>query len=177
MSLLVPAMFMGTSFLKGLSQKRAAKQSAAAERENAVAALVQGHFQQRGMKLDQEALLSSIRNAAAAGGGSADYGSPLDAYMQAARESELDIIHARNSADSAARAHLTNAKNSLRAGKSSMIGELLGGAAQSAAFMYTKGVNEFKPSDGVVPHSGVPLRNVKPYSIPKPLAYSSFRFG
>lgn len=148
MALLLSGLMTGSSFLEGLSKRTAAKSSAASEEENAVSALVQGHFQERGMKLEQEALLSQIRQRAGASGTAIDEGAPLQAYLQSARETELDIVHVRNAAKNQARASLDKATAYRRAGDSALAGSLLGGAADVLKFGYLKDKTTFKPSSG-----------------------------
>lgn len=148
MSLLLPGLQMGTSFLEGISKRKAARSTADSYEDQAVSSLVQGHFQERGMKLEQGALLSQIRQRAGASGVAIDEGAPLQAYLQAARETELDIVHTRNTARDQARASLDQAKASRISGNSALAGSLLGGATDVLKFNYLKDKNTFKKSDG-----------------------------
>ena len=144
--MLIPALMMATSFLGGLSKRKAARQSADDMDENATATQVQGYFQERGMKLDQEALLSQIRNRAAGAGLDVNEGSPLEAYLAAARETELDILHARSNTGREAAAYQSRASSLRKAGDQNMVEELLGGVGDVMKFNYLKDKARLKPS-------------------------------
>lgn len=145
---LAAAFLVGSSFLGGLSKRNAARESAASEEENAIAARVKGYFEERGMRLDQEALLSQIRNRAAAMGLDVNAGSPLEAYLQASRETELDILHARSNASREVSAYRSRAKSLRRAGDDELGGSMLGGAGDVLKFNAQKNKVSFKPSVG-----------------------------
>ena len=146
--MLIPALLMGSSFLGGLSKRKAARESAASEEENAISAKVQGYFTERGMKLEQEALLSQIRNRASGAGLDVTQGSPLEAYLQASRETELDILHARSNAAREVSAYKSRAASLRRAGDDELVGSLLGGAGDVLKFNALKDKVSFKPSVG-----------------------------
>ncbi len=171
MSWLIPGLLAGTSFLKGLTKRGAARQSAASEEENAVAARVKGIFEERGMRLEQDALLSQIRNNAAAAGIDPSSGSPLEAYLQAGRETELDILHARSNAAREVGAYQTRAKQLRRAGDDALFGSLLEGAGDVAKFNYLQGEAAFKPSTGKT--TGKTSLSAKKYNLDLP----KFTFG
>lgn len=143
-----PWLLLGSSFLGGLSRRRAARESARLEQENAIAAKVRGYFQERGLKLEQGSLLSEIRNRSAGAGLDPDAGSPLETYLQAARESELDILHARSTADAEYRARMLRAGLLRRGGDAELLGSLLGGAADLVRLKTYAGKNNvyFTPS-------------------------------
>ena len=146
--MMATALLMGSSFLGGLSKRKASRESAASEEENAISAKVQGYFTERGMKLEQDALLSQIRNRASGAGLDVNQGSPLEAYLQASRETELDILHARFNAAREVSAYRSRAKSLRRAGDQKLVGSLLGGAGDAMKFNYLKDKASFKPSVG-----------------------------
>jgi len=144
--MLIPALLMGSSFLAGLSKRKAAGDTADAYDENASASKAQGYFQERGMRLEQGALLSQIRNRAGAAGVDVNSGSPLEAYLQAARETELDIFNARYNAGREADAYQSRATSLRKAGDQALFGSMLEGAASVMSFQGKKNSYEFKPS-------------------------------
>lgn len=129
-----PYLLAGSSFLGGLSRRRAARESARRDQENAIAAKVRGYFQERGLRLEQEGLLSTIRARTAGSGLDVTQGSPLEAYLQAARETELDILHARRNAEAEASAYLSRAYSERTAGDAALTGSLLSGAADFLSY-------------------------------------------
>lgn len=150
MGWLIPGLVAGTSFLGGLTKRRAARQSAASEEENAVSARVRGIFEERGMRLEQDALLSEIRNNASAAGIDSTSGVPLEAYLQASRETELDILHVRSNAAREVGAYQSRARQARRAGDDELFGSMLEGAGDVMKFNYLKDKNAFKPSESKV---------------------------
>lgn len=144
--MLIPALLMASSFLGGLSKRKAARESAASDEENAIAAKVQGYFTERGMKLEQDALLSQIRNRAAGAGLDVNQGSPLEAYLQASRETELDILHARSNAEREVGAYRSRAASLRRGGDQALFGSILEGAGDVVKYSALKGKAKFKPS-------------------------------
>lgn len=130
----LPSLMVGTSFLGGLAKKRAAQMSAQSEEEAAIATKVRGYFQARGMKLDQEVLLSTIRNRTAGAGLDVTQGSPLEAYLQTARETELDILHTRSTAEREANEHLRRAAALRTGGDMELYGSLLSGAKDALKY-------------------------------------------
>jgi hypothetical protein len=145
-SMLIPGLMVATSYLGGLTKRRAARQSAASEEENAISARVRGIFEERGMRLERDALLSEIRNNAAAAGIDPSSGSPLEAYLQASRETELDILHARSNASREVRAHQARATQLRRAGDDALYGAMLEGAGDALKYGYLQERDAFKPS-------------------------------
>lgn len=133
-----PYLLVGASFLGGLSKRRASRENARIEQENAIAAKIRGYFQERGMKLEQGALLSEIRNRAAGTGLDVNQGSPLEAYLSAARETELDILHARRTAEEQFRTGMSRASLLRSGGDAEMAGSLLGGAGDLLSFSTKK---------------------------------------
>jgi hypothetical protein len=146
--MLIPALMMAASFLGGLSKRKAAQESAASDEENAISAKVQGYFTERGMKLEREALLSQIRNRASGAGLDVNQGSPLEAYLQASRETELDILHVRSNAGREVAAYRSRAKSLRKAGDQELFGSMLSGAGDVMKFNYLKDKASFKPSQG-----------------------------
>jgi hypothetical protein len=139
-----PYLLAGSSFLGGLSKRKASRETARIERETGIDELVRSQFQERGMKLEQDELLSTIRNRAAGAGLDASQGSPLEAYLQASRETELDIVNARNTAERQFQARMDRAKLLTRGGDASMLGSLLEGAGDLTRFQMLKDKYSFR---------------------------------
>lgn len=131
---LSPFVLLGTSYLGGMAKRRAARESAKAETDNAIEALIEGRFQERSQRGEQTALLSLIRNRAAGAGVDLSQGSPLEAFLQTARETELDILSAKHAAESEAAARFNRAKLLRRQGNDELFGSLLSGGADVLAF-------------------------------------------
>lgn len=146
--MLIPALMAASSFLGGLSKRKAARESAASEEENAIAAKVQGYFEARGMKLDQEALLSQIRNRASGAGLDVNAGSPLEAYLQASRETELDILHVKSNAAREVSAYRSRAASLRKGGDKALFGSMLEGAGDVMKYSALKKKAQFTPSLG-----------------------------
>ncbi len=135
---LSPFVTMGSSWLGGMAKRRAARESANAEIDNAIAALVEGKLRERSQRGGQSALLSLIRNRAAGAGVDVTQGAPLDAYLQAARETELDILSARHSAEAEAAIRFKRAKLLRVQGEDELWGSLLKGGSDVLDYLREK---------------------------------------
>lgn len=142
--MLIPALMAASSFLGGLSKRKALQESSKSELDSAIATKVRGYFEQRGMKLDQESLLSTIRNRAAGMGLDITQGSPLEAYLQASRETQLDILHVKNTAEAEVEAHKKRARQLATAAEDSLFGSLLSGGADIMKYQTLKNSVKFK---------------------------------
>jgi len=137
-------MMAGASLLGGIAKKSAADKSAATEEDNANAARIQGYFQERGMRLEQGALLSKIRNQAGAMGVDVNEGSPLKAYLQAARETELDVLIARQNTERTGEVYKSRADSLRSAGDQALLGSILEGAGGMMSYQSKKNAASFK---------------------------------
>jgi hypothetical protein len=79
--------------------------------------------------MTQEAALSRIRANAGAAGVDIGQGSAMQAYLQAARETELEIVMAHKIADANFDARMSGAEIAEDEGKQAAVGSLLGGVA------------------------------------------------
>ena len=141
---MLPYLIMGSSLVSGLAKRKSAYESSGTERRNAISGLTSARLTERGMKLQQESLLSKIRGTAGAAGVDVTQGSAMQAYLQAARETELEIVLAHKAADADFAGGMRGAKNLKRAGDFSLFGDLLGGAALAKSYGTKKDKATFK---------------------------------
>jgi hypothetical protein len=120
----------GSTFLGGLANKRAGEATAASERKAATNARISGFFKDRILRNAQKELQSMVRFQSGSGGMDVTQGSPLDAYLQATRETELDIVHNKNAVDSEVQAHFDAANIAERTGSMALTSSLIGGTAK-----------------------------------------------
>lgn len=124
-----PYLIGASTLFSMFSSASAGKKKAAAYRAAAISGLTTDRLSERGMKLQQDALLSKFRASAGAAGVDIAQGSPLQAYLQTVRETELEILMARRVADANFTARMSGAAEVEEAGNQSAIGALLSGAA------------------------------------------------
>jgi hypothetical protein len=128
-SAFAPYLMVGSALFSAFSNASAGKKRAAAARRNAVSGLTTDRLRERGMKMTQEAALSRIRANAGAAGVDIGQGSAMQAYLQAARETELEIVMAHKIADANFDARMSGAEIAEDEGKQAAVGSLLGGVA------------------------------------------------
>lgn len=119
--------FLG-SLAQGFGARRTSRKQAASERSAATDEMVRGRFQERAGRKEQESMLSAIQANTAASGLALSQGSPLEVYLQTARETELDILIAKRDAERRTRARLEQAKDLDQAGDAALFGSFLSGA-------------------------------------------------
>lgn len=135
---MVPWLMLASSLFSAMSEKEAGKKKAAAGRRNATSGLTTDLLRERGMKLQQGAALSKIRANAGAAGVDIGQGSAMQAYLQTARETELEIIMAHKVADANFAARMSGAADAEAAGKQAAAGSLLSGAADLYSYKAKK---------------------------------------
>jgi len=135
---MVPWLMLASSLFSAMSEKEAGKKKAAAGRRNATSGLTTDLLRERGMKLQQGAALSKIRANAGAAGVDIGQGSAMQAYLQTARETELEIIMAHKVADANFAARMSGAADAEAAGKRAAAGSLLSGAADLYSYKAKK---------------------------------------
>ena len=96
------------------------------------------------MKMQQGAALSKIRANAGAAGVDIGQGSPMQAYLQTAQETELEIIMAHKVADANFEARMSGASDAEAAGKQAAAGSLLSGAADLYKYKVKKDEATYK---------------------------------
>jgi hypothetical protein len=141
---MVPWLMLAASLFSAISEKEAGKKNAAAGRRNATAGLTTDLLRERGMKLQQGAALSKIRANAGAAGVDIGQGSPMQAYLQTARETELEIVMAHKVADANFEARMSGASDAEAAGGNRALGSLLSGAADLYSYKTKKDLATFK---------------------------------
>ena len=145
----MPAIIMVASTLFDMYSKASAgKKKAAAGRRAATSGLTTDLLRERGMKLQQGAALSKIRANAGAAGVDIGQGSAMQAYLQTARETELEILMAHKVADANFDARMSGASDAEAAGNQAAAGSLLSGAADLYKYKTKKDMATFKPSGG-----------------------------
>jgi len=137
---------MGASMLEGMAKKDAAYRNAKIERKNAVQARVAEQLGVRGAKMQQTELLSGISAETGARGLDITQGSPMQAYLRTARETELEILMAQKASDTGFLNRMQNARNLEEGGDNAMAGAVLEGAAKVYSYMTKSGMADFKPS-------------------------------
>lgn len=141
----MPAIIMAASTLFDMySKAEAGKKNAAAGRRAAISGRVTDLLRERGMKLQQEGVISKIRANAGAAGVDIGQGSAMQAYLQTARETELEIIMAHKVADANFEARMSGASDVEAAGKQAAAGSLLSGAADLYSYKTKKDLATFK---------------------------------
>ena len=135
---MVPWLMLASSLFSAMSEKEAGKKKAAAGRRTATAGLTTDRLRERGMKMQQGAALSKIRANAGAAGVDIGQGSAMQAYLQTARETELEIIMAHKVADANFAARMSGAADAEAAGKRAAAGSLLSGAADLYSYKAKK---------------------------------------
>jgi hypothetical protein len=143
---MVPWLTLASSLFSAASENEAGKKNAAAGRRNATAGLTTDRLRERGMKLEQESVLSKIRANAGAAGVDITQGSPLQAYLQTVRETELEILMARKVADANFETRLAGATAESDAGGNKALGSLFSGAADLYRYKAKKGMATVTPS-------------------------------
>lgn len=107
---MLPLIALAASSLYSMyANQEKGKKDRAAEIDNAISSIVRGHFEQRGMKKEQARLQSTIQNQVAGAGLDMSGGSPLLAYLDATKETALDLELARRDAGKETGAYLTRA--------------------------------------------------------------------
>jgi hypothetical protein len=91
-SAFAPYLMIASTLFSAFSNAAAGQRNAAANRRAAIAGLTTDLLRERGAKLQQGAALSKIRANAGAAGVDIGQGSPMQAYLQTVRETELEII-------------------------------------------------------------------------------------
>ena len=172
---MVPWLMLASTLFSATSENAAGKATAAALRKNATAGLVTDRLRLRGAKLQQEAALSKIRANAGAAGVDIGQGSAMQAYLQTAKETELEIIMANKIADANFDATLSGAKLEQDAGGNKSLGSLLSGGADLYTYFTKKGTATFKPSVGTKSGGGTspstPVTLTKPGNLSVPAGY------
>ena len=136
---MLPAIIMAASTLFDMYSKASAgKKKGAADRRAAVSGLTTDRLRERGMKLQQGAALSKIQANAGAAGVDIGQGSAMQAYLQTARETELEIIMAHKVAEANFEARMSGASDVEAAGKQAAAGSLLSGAADLYSYKAKK---------------------------------------
>ncbi|OYV96821.1 MAG: hypothetical protein B7Z62_07550 [Deltaproteobacteria bacterium 37-65-8] len=102
----------------------------------------------RGAKMQQAAALSKIRANAGAAGVDIGQGSAMQAYLQTAKETELEIIMANKVADANFNARISGANIEQDAGGNKALGSLLSGAADLYTYKTKKEKATFTPPGG-----------------------------
>ncbi len=141
-SAFAPYLILGSSLFSAFSSNSAGKKRAAAARRNAIAGLTTDRLRERGMKMTQEAALSRIRANAGAAGVDINQGSAMQVYLQTARETELEIVHAHKVADANFEARMSGAAIAEDEGRNAAVGSLLSGVAD----LYSYGANKKRAS-------------------------------
>ena len=134
----VPYLMIGLSLFSAFSNAAAGKKKAAAARRAATAGLTTDLLRERGMKMQQGAALSKVRANAGAAGVDIGQGSAMQAYLQTARETELEILMAHKVAEANFEARMRGAVDVETAGKQAAAGSLLSGAADLYSYKAKK---------------------------------------
>jgi hypothetical protein len=137
-SAFAPYLMIASTLFSAFSSASAGKKRAAAGRRAAVSGLTTDRLRERGAKMQQDAALSKIRANAGAAGVDIGQGSAMQAYLQTARETELEILMARRTADANFAARMSGADIAESEGKQAAVGSLLGGAADLYTYKMKK---------------------------------------
>jgi len=146
MKAFAPYLLIGSTLFSAFSNAAAGKKRAAAARRAAMAGLTTDLLRERGTKMQQGAILSKIRANAGAAGVDIGQGSPLQAYLQTARETELEIVMAHKVAEENFEARMRGAADVEAAGNQAAVGSLLSGAADLYKYKMLKDLATFKRS-------------------------------
>ena len=133
-----PYLMIASTLFSAFSNAAAGKKKAAANRRTAVSGLTTDLLRERGMKLQQNAALSKVRANAGAAGVDIGQGSAMQAYLQTARETELEILMAHKVADANFEARMRGASDAEAEGKQAAAGSLLSGAASLYSYKANK---------------------------------------
>jgi len=133
-----PYLMIASTLFSAFSNAAANKKRAAAARRAATAGLTTDLLRERGTKMQQEAILSKIRANAGAAGVDIGQGSAMQAYLQTARETELEILMAHKVAEANFEARMRGAADVETAGKQAAAGSLLSGAADLYSYKAKK---------------------------------------
>ena len=133
-----PYLLTASTLFSAFSNAAAGKKKAAAARRAATAGLTTDFLRERGTKMQQEAILSKIRANAGAAGVDIGQGSAMQAYLQTARETELEILMAHKVAEANFEARMRGAADVETAGKQAAAGSLLSGAADLYSYKAKK---------------------------------------
>ncbi|MBF8258371.1 MAG: hypothetical protein HW377_745 [Actinobacteria bacterium] len=144
LSAFAPYLLVASTLFSAFSSASAGKKKAAAGRRAAIAGLTTDRLRERGMKLQQDSALSTIRANAGATGVDIGQGSAMQAYLQTARETELEIVMAHRVADANFAARLSGASDDEAEGNQKAFGSLLGGAADMFSYKSKKDRATFK---------------------------------
>jgi len=134
----VPYLMIGLSLFSAFSNAAAGRKKAAAARRAATAGLTTDLLRERGMKMQRGAALSKVRANAGAAGVDIGQGSAMQAYLQTARETELEILMAHKVAEANFEARMRGAVDVETAGKQAAAGSLLSGAADLYSYKAKK---------------------------------------
>jgi hypothetical protein len=137
-SAFAPYLMIMSTLFSAFSNAAAGKKKAAANRKTAVSGLTTDLLRERGMKFQQNAALSKVRANAGAAGVDITQGSAMQAYLQTARETELEIIMAHKVSKANFEARMSGAADAEAAGKQAATGSLLGGAADLYSYKSKK---------------------------------------
>ena len=143
-SAFAPYLMIASTLFSAFSSAAAGKKKAAAARKAAVSGLVTDRLRERGMTLQQNAALSKVRANAGAAGVDIGQGSPMQAYLQTARETELEIAMAHKVADANFAARMSGAEIAESEGKQEAAGSLLSGAASLYKYKMNKDAATFR---------------------------------
>ncbi len=139
-----PYLMFASTLFSAFANASAGAKKAEASRKNAVAGLTTDLLRERGSKLQQEAVLSKIRANAGAAGVDITQGSAMQAYLQTARETELEILMAHRVADANFAARMRGATDEEAEGKQAAVGSLLSGTADLFRYKTKKDAATFK---------------------------------
>ncbi len=148
LSAFAPYLMAGSTLLSMFSNASAGKKKAEADRRTAVSGLVTDRLRERGAKLEQDSVLSKIRANAGAAGVDIGQGSAMQAYLQTAQETELEIVMAHKVADANFDARMRGASDAEAAGNQAAAGSLLSGTADLFSYYAKKDRAAYKPGTG-----------------------------
>lgn len=138
LSAYAPYLMVASTLFSAFSNASAGARKADANRKNAVSGLTTDLLRERGAKLQQGAALSKIQANAGAAGVDLGSGSPLEAYLQTARETELEILMAHKTAEANFEARMKGASDAEAAGNQAAVGSLLSGTADLFSYKMKK---------------------------------------
>ena len=128
-SAFAPYLMIGSALFSAFSGASAGRKRAEAGRRAAISGRLTDILRERGMRMQQDAVLSRTRANAGAAGVDINQGSPMQAYLQTARETELEIVMAHKVADANFAARMSGAQIEEAEGRQAAAGSLLSGAA------------------------------------------------
>jgi hypothetical protein len=141
---MIPALLIASSLFSAWNNYGAGKGNAKAGRRAAVAGRVTDRLRERGAKMQQTAALSKIRANAGAAGVDIGQGSAMQAYLQTAQETELEIVMAHKISDANFEARMSGAQIAEDEGVREAAGSLLGGVASLYSYKTKKDRATFK---------------------------------